>query len=32
MIDVGLVDRNTCGNLPPELTARLETLLVELGR
>jgi hypothetical protein len=32
MIDVGLVDRMTCGDLPWQLEDRLNTLLVELGR
>ena len=32
MIDVGLVGRELLSGLPPELVARLETLLTELGR
>jgi hypothetical protein len=32
MISVGLVDRDTLAQLAPELAARLEPLLVELGR
>jgi hypothetical protein len=32
MIEVGLVDRDLLAGLPTELAARLESLLVELGR
>lgn len=32
MIDVGLIDRTLLAPLPPELAARLETLLAEQGR
>lgn len=32
MIDVGLVDRDLTGRLPPDLASRLDTLLAESGR
>ncbi len=32
MIDVGLIDRELLGQLPPELAARLDALLSESGR
>lgn len=32
MIDVGLIDREILNELPPDLAARLEPLLVEMGR
>ena len=32
MIDVGLIDRDTLGELPADLAERLEPLLVEMGR
>ena len=32
MIDVGLIDRSTLGELPSDLATRLEPLLVEMGR